>query len=151
MNPEQWQQVKKLFQSALDLAPERRFEQEAPAASALNHPNILTIYETGQVGDKHFIATEFIGGETLRRRLARGRLQNKGVRSLLLLAPITRDQTDSRTQRHHSDREDLACYTPDSIATARVTPPLNMANIATHKVWSDIACPCSSMVRAANS
>ncbi len=51
----------------------RRFEQEARAASALNHPNIITIYEIGQLsteaGNLHFIATEFIEGETLRRRM----------------------------------------------------------------------------------
>src|SRR5918995_311983 len=47
-----------------------RFEQEACAASALNHPNILTIYEVGTDEGKHFIATEYIDGKTLRRQLA---------------------------------------------------------------------------------
>ena len=49
----------------------RRFEQEARAASALNHPNILMIFDIGQVETIPFIATEFIEGETLRSRLAR--------------------------------------------------------------------------------
>jgi serine/threonine protein kinase len=47
----------------------QRFVQEAKAASALNHPNILTIYEIGTDPGAHFIATEFIEGETLRRRM----------------------------------------------------------------------------------
>jgi eukaryotic-like serine/threonine-protein kinase len=50
----------------------QRFEQEACAASALNHPNIITIYEIGQVGDSHFIATEFIDGQTLRQQMTAG-------------------------------------------------------------------------------
>jgi Tol biopolymer transport system component len=53
----------------------RRFELEARAASALNHPNILTIHEIGQADGVYFIATEFIEGETLRARMARDRMR----------------------------------------------------------------------------
>jgi serine/threonine protein kinase len=45
----------------------RRFKQEAFAASSLNHPNILTIFEIGQQGGTHFIATEYIDGKSLRQ------------------------------------------------------------------------------------
>ncbi|MCA1616901.1 MAG: serine/threonine protein kinase, partial [Acidobacteria bacterium] len=54
---------------AEDEARVRRFVQEAKAASALNHPNILTVYEIGSFGNSRYIATEFIKGETLRDRL----------------------------------------------------------------------------------
>ena len=53
----------------------RRFEQEAHAASALNHPNILTIYEFGQADELHFIASEYVEGVTLRQKIASGRLE----------------------------------------------------------------------------
>jgi eukaryotic-like serine/threonine-protein kinase len=48
----------------------RRFQLEAKAASALSHPNIITIYEIGHIDQLHYIAFEFIEGETLRRRMA---------------------------------------------------------------------------------
>jgi serine/threonine protein kinase/tetratricopeptide (TPR) repeat protein len=52
----------------------RRFQQEARAVVGLNHPNILTVYEIGEHDSSHYIASELIEGETLRQRLARGRM-----------------------------------------------------------------------------
>jgi Tol biopolymer transport system component len=62
----------KLLPKHLTSDPSRllRFEREARAASALNHPNILTIHEIAQIDGLHFIATEFIDGVTLRERIA---------------------------------------------------------------------------------
>jgi serine/threonine protein kinase/Flp pilus assembly protein TadD len=56
-----------------------RFEQEACAASALNHPNILTIHEVGVDEGRHFIATEYIDGLTLRRKMAGSSLEVRDV------------------------------------------------------------------------
>src|SRR5262244_3790494 len=61
-------------ESTRDAGRLRRFEQEARAASALNHPNILTIFEIGEANGAHYIATEFIDGQTLRELLNGDRL-----------------------------------------------------------------------------
>ena len=61
-----------------------RFEREARSASALNHPNIVTIHDIGTAGSISFIAMELVGGETLRRILVGGALP---MRKLLQIAP----------------------------------------------------------------
>src|SRR6266536_4605312 len=53
----------------------KRFQQEARTLVGLNHPNILTVYEIGEDHSTHYIASELIEGETLRQRLARGRIE----------------------------------------------------------------------------
>ena len=70
------------YTSEVDLV--HRFEREAKAASALNHPNILTVYEIGETDDAHFMATEFIEGKTLRQRLKQGNFQLKEALEICL-------------------------------------------------------------------
>ena len=57
----------------------RRFQQEARAASALNHPNILTIHEIGSENSTYFIATEYIEGRTLRDYMSGARMKTSEV------------------------------------------------------------------------
>src|SRR5207244_12869524 len=56
----------------------RRFELEARAASSLNHPNIVTIFEIGEADGHHFIAGEFIDGVTLREHITTSRIAPNG-------------------------------------------------------------------------
>ncbi len=75
----------KVLREELATDPERlrRFEQEARSASALNHPNIITIHDIGKHGDTPYIAMEYVEGKTLRELLAEGPLP---TRKLLQLA-----------------------------------------------------------------
>ena len=89
----------------------KRFVQEAKSASALNHPNIITIYEIEQIDSVNFIATEFIDGETLRQRLKNGPLKLgevldvaapiSPVRSRLLMLPASWHR-DIKPEKHHA-------------------------------------------------
>ena len=57
----------------------RRFEQEARAVAALNHPNILAVYDIGSQDSTSFIVSELLEGSTLRQHLANGALSTRKV------------------------------------------------------------------------
>ena len=59
---------------AADAERLRRFEQEARASGALNHPNVLTLYDVGTAADRPYLVMELLDGETLRDRIGRGAL-----------------------------------------------------------------------------
>src|SRR5437660_5303712 len=79
-----------------------RFDQEAYAASALNHPNILTVYEMGDEAGRHFIAAEFVDGMTLRKRLATSPVALSVVLSgaIAVAAAVEEAHAGGRIRRH---------------------------------------------------
>src|SRR5438477_4276962 len=66
--------IKTLLRDDAEPERRRRFRQEARAASALNHPNIVTIHDIEAAGDVDYIVMEFIDGEPLSRAIAEGAL-----------------------------------------------------------------------------
>jgi serine/threonine protein kinase/Flp pilus assembly protein TadD len=93
---------------AQDKGRMRRFVQEAKAASALNHPNILTIYETGEFENTKYIVSEYVEGETLSERLRREPLNLKAALDVAV-------QITSALQAAHNARIVHRDIKPDNV------------------------------------
>src|SRR5260370_2922061 len=88
-----------------------RFKTEARSASALNHPNILTVYEIGAEGNRQFIAMEFIEGMKLRASLACGRMNRHAALEIAVQLASALSAAHEAGHRHRD-------ITPNHIFTA---------------------------------
>ena len=116
----------------------QRFKQEARAVSALNHPNILTIHQIGDLDGRQFIATEFVAGETLREIISHNRV------SLASSLDIVTQIGSALTAAHESDiihrdiKPENVMVRPDGyvkvldFGIAKLTEPsINNSNVST--------------------
>jgi serine/threonine protein kinase len=100
---------------ASDAERMKRFEREARIASALNHPNILTIYEIGRDGEALFIATEFVRGLTLRQRLADGTVNPAEAVNIAVQMASALDAAHSAGIVHRDIKPENVMLRPDGI------------------------------------
>ncbi len=103
---------------SLNQDPERlqRFVGEAKAASALNHPNILTVYEVDQSQDSHYMVTEFIGGITLRERIGGVAMPVREVVSIAVQACLGLAAAHAAGIVHRDIKPENILIRPDGLA-----------------------------------
>ena len=93
-------------------AMEQRFMREARAASALSHPNIARIYEAGRDGERVFIAMEYVEGETLDRRIARGGLSIDEIIAIAIQLAGALTEAHARAVVHRDIKPSNIMITP---------------------------------------
>jgi TolB-like protein/tRNA A-37 threonylcarbamoyl transferase component Bud32/Tfp pilus assembly protein PilF len=96
-----------------DESRRRRLEQEARAAGALNHPNLLTIFELGTHDDAPFIVSELLVGQTLRSALARGALSVRDATSYALQIVAGLEAAHDKGVIHRDLKPENIFVTPD--------------------------------------
>ncbi|HMC28679.1 MAG TPA: protein kinase, partial [Verrucomicrobiae bacterium] len=129
---------------ALKFLPERltadktqlsRFKSEARTASALNHPNILTVYEIGTDGHRHFIATEFIEGETLSASLLAERMSVREALEIAVQVASALDAAHKAGVVHRDIKPDNIMLRPDGyvklldFGIAKLTEPRSASHV----------------------
>src|SRR6185436_14146471 len=105
----------KVLRAELSGDPERmnRFVHEARAASALNHPNILTIHEVGDHAGSRFLVSELVEGETLRERVARGPLTLREILDITIQAASALSAAHAASIVHRDIKPDNLMLRPD--------------------------------------
>ena len=93
----------------------KRFIQEAKAASALNHPNILVIHEIGESGDAHYIISEFIKGETLREILGKSSLKLSEILDILIQVASALSAAHEAHLAHRDIKPENVMIRPDGL------------------------------------
>ncbi|MGI9068085.1 MAG: serine/threonine protein kinase [Pyrinomonadaceae bacterium] len=91
----------------------RRFIQEAKTVSSLNHPNIITIHEIGQTEGAHFIATEFIDGQTLKHHMAPTRMELPKILDVSIQAASALQAAHAAGIIHRDIKPDNIMLRPD--------------------------------------
>ena len=105
----------KVLRAELSGDPERmsRFVHEARAASALNHPNILTIHEVGDHAGSRFLVSELVEGETLRERVARGPLTLREILDITIQTASALSAAHAASIVHRDIKPDNLMLRPD--------------------------------------
>nr|AUN37162.1 serine/threonine protein kinase [uncultured bacterium] len=117
----------------------RRFEQEARSASALNHPNIITIFEVGRSGDTNFIVTEYIEGQTLRQRMATGRLSLRDALKIGIQVASALSAAHAAGLVHRDIKPENIMLRPDGyvkvldFGLVKLTEPIGMSESVDHE------------------